>query len=54
MFSRVEGTVATFPKIKDISFLCRPCKLERLCLTGGRQAGREGSERLLSMQLCDS
>lgn len=54
VFSRAEESEATFPKIKDVSFLCRPCKSECLCLIGGRQAGREGSERLLSVPLCDS
>lgn len=54
VFSRAEKSKATFPQIKDISLLCRPCKSECLGLTGGRQAGREGSERLLSVQLCDS
>lgn len=54
MFAKAEESEVTFPKTKDISFLCRPCRSECLCLGGGRQAGGEGSERLLSVQLCDS
>lgn len=42
VFSRVEESKATFPKTKDVSFLCRPCKSECLCLIGGRQTGRQG------------
>lgn len=55
VFSGVEEAVATFPKNQGRSFFVQTMQI-RVFVPHWWQMkeGREGSERLLSMQLCDS
>lgn len=55
VFSRVEESKATFHKIKDVSFFFfQTMQIRKFVPHWWQTEGGEGSERLLSVQLCDS